>query len=302
MDAMAAYRYCEEVTRARAGNFSLGIRMLPPPKRRALSAVYALARRVDDIADGPVGSPEDRLRALADVRASLPAISPSATDPVLAALGDAAVRYDLPLGAFEDLLDGAAMDVRGTAYETFEQLETYARRVAGSIGRLTVAVLGTAAGDRPRAMALGDDLGVAMQLTNILRDLREDRAAGRVYVPAEDLSRFDVPPDLLGEDGRGVDRARLGGLIRFEAARARAWFDRGLRLLPLLDGRSAACVAAITGVYRRILDRVERRPEAVLLGRISLPGWEKAWVAARSLAVPRALAGAGSRARAGITR
>jgi 15-cis-phytoene synthase len=294
VDAAAAFRYCEQVTRARAGNFSYGIRLLPLAKRRALSAVYALARRIDDIGDGDgAGSPEERLGSLEAARASLATISSSSPDPVLAALGHAAARCDLPMGAFEELIDGAQMDVRGTSYRTFDDLEVYARRVAGSIGRLSLGVFGTAGGDRDRGMALADDLGVAMQLTNILRDVREDRATGRVYLPAEDLARFDVPEDLLGEDGREVDRARLGGLIRFEAARARSWFGRGLGLLPLLDARSASCVGAMAGIYRRILDRVERHPEAILRGRVSLPGWEKAWVAARSLAGPRAMAGAG---------
>src|SRR5262249_55468220 len=130
-------------------------------------------------------------------------------DPVLAALGDVAVRFALPLGPFEDLLDGTETDVRGATYRTFEDLETYARRVAGSIGRMSVWVLGTPARHRDRAMALGDDLGVAMQLTNIVRDVREDRARGRVYLPAEDLERFGVPSDLLGEAGHDVDRERL---------------------------------------------------------------------------------------------
>jgi phytoene synthase len=285
MNADAAYRYCEAVTRTRAGNFSYGIRLLPTPKRRALSAVYALARRIDDIGDG-IGSPPHKLRALAEVRAALPTIAPSSSDPVLAALGDAARRAPIPLAAFGDLVDGAEMDVRSTSYRTFDELEVYCRRVAGSIGRLSVGVFG--AGDLDAAMALGDDLGVAMQITNILRDVREDRAAGRVYLPEEDLDRFGCGPDLSAVTNPDA----VADLVRFEAARARDWFRRGLRLLPLLDARSAACVAAMAGIYRRILDRMDRHPEEVLRGRVSLPGWEKAWVAARSLAGPRALAGA----------
>lgn len=117
-----------------------------------------------------------------------------------------------------------------------------------------------------------------MQLTNILRDVAEDRRRGRVYVPAEDLARFGCGSEL---EGRADDLARL---ISFEAARARRWFERGLRLVPLLDHRSASCVSAMSGIYRRVLDRIERRPLAVLSGRVSLPTWEKAWVAARSLA------------------
>jgi phytoene synthase len=166
------------------------------------------------------------------------------------------------------------MDVRGTHYETFADLLPYSRRVAGSIGRLSLGVFETA--DRATAAAHADDLGVAFQLTNILRDIREDLARGRVYIPAEDLERFGC--DLEAPD---PDVAELVG---FEADRARAWFDVGLRLLPLLDRQSASCVAAMAGIYRRLLARIERRPELVLRGRVSLRSWEKGWVAVRSLA------------------
>jgi phytoene synthase len=273
-----AYRQCEEVTRSRAGNFYYGIRLLPPPKRRALCAVYAFARRIDDIGDG--ASPLEEQRLLLDsARETLSSVSASSSDFVIAALGDAAARFPLPLEAFGDLIDGVEMDVRGERYPTFDALEVYCRRVAGSIGRLSVAIFGTS---RPRqAAALADDLGVAMQLTNILRDLREDRARGRVYVPADDLARYGCDPGL-----EAADPISLGAMVRFEASRARQWFDRGLGLLPLMDGRSASCVGAMTGIYRRILARLERRPGEALRGRVSLPAWEKAWVAARSVAGP----------------
>jgi 15-cis-phytoene synthase len=271
-----AYRHCEEVTKTRAANFSYGIRLLPPPKRRALSAIYAFSRRIDDIGDG--GLPAQRqLELLAEARRGLSAIDPSSSDPVLAALGDAHQRFALPISAFGELIDGVEMDVRGTAYPTFSTLEIYCRRVAGSIGRLSVAVFGASAPED--AAPLADDLGVAMQLTNILRDIREDLARGRVYLPEEDLARFGLD-GRLGE----ADAEAVANLIRFEAKRAREWFGRGLPLLPMLDGRSASCVSAMTGIYRRILARLERHPEDTLRRRVALPTWEKAWVAARSLA------------------
>jgi phytoene synthase len=144
--------------------------------------------------------------------------------------------------------------------------------VAGSVGRLCLAIFADGANTNGGA-ALADDLGVAMQLTNILRDVREDRERGRTYLPAEDLRRFDCSDELPDAE-----------LIRFEAARAVEWFDRGLRLTEELDGRSASCVLAMTGIYRCILERIARDPNEVLRRRISLPAWEKAWVAARSLA------------------
>jgi 15-cis-phytoene synthase len=280
-----AYRVCEDITRVEAANFFYGIRLLPRDKRQAMSAVYAFARRVDDIGDG-ADDGSVKLAALAAERASLTVIADGANGPggagsewvgdaVTVALADAHRRFDLPLEALELLIEGVELDVRDTRYETFDELVVYCRDVAGSIGRLCLAIF--TGGDGGHA-ALADDLGVAMQLTNILRDVREDFEHGRVYLPAEDLRRFGCPemPDVSPE------------LIRFEARRAEEWFDRGLGLVDVLDSRSASCVLAMTGIYRRILERIARRPDDILQKRISLPVWEKAWLAARSLAGVRA--------------
>lgn len=281
----AAYRRCARITRERARNFHYGIRLLPAERYRALCAVYALARRIDDVGDEP-GERDGKLARLDAIRGDLERLAaavrrggpwPDRRDPVLLAMADAARRFPIPLGAFADLVDGVEMDVRGARYRSFEDLVGYCRRVAGSVGRLSVGVFG--ASDPALASRLGDDLGVAMQLTNILRDVREDRAMGRVYLPAEDLEAFGCPPDPLDAPPEA-----LGAVLRFEASRARGWFAGGLRLLPLLDRRSAACVEAMTGIYRRLLDRIERAPTEVLRRRLSLPAWEKAWVATRSLA------------------
>jgi 15-cis-phytoene synthase len=275
MNEDLAFRRCEEVTRTRAKNFYYGIRLLPGSKRRALCAVYAFARRVDDIGDGSLPD-DEKLRRLADARRSLDEASPDAPDPVLAALGHARARFAIPVDAFGDLIDGVAMDVRGRTFERFSDLEAYCRQVAGSIGRLSVGVFGAA---DPAAMPRADDLGVAMQLTNILRDVREDLGRGRVYLPREDLDRFGCGVDLAN-----ASPVAVGELVRFEVGRARSWFERGRQLLPLLDPRSGSCVSAMAGIYRLILDRIERHPQEVLLRRVSLAPWEKAWVSVRSLA------------------
>jgi 15-cis-phytoene synthase len=268
-----AYAYCQNVTRQEAANFYYGIRLLPKERRGALSAIYALARRVDDIGDGSARR-EEKLRRLDEERRNLQSIDTAYDDPVLVALADAILRFPIPVEAFEELIDGVEMDVVGTRYVTFADLLPYCRRVAGAIGRLSLGVF--EARDRETASVYADDLGVAFQLTNILRDIREDLGNGRVYVPAEDLERFGC--DLSAPDGRIVD------LIRFEADRAEAWFESGLKLLPLLDRQSAACVGAMAGIYRRLLARIERRPDLVLRGRVSVPTWEKGWVAVRSIA------------------
>jgi phytoene synthase len=277
VNAATAVKYCEDVTRSRARNFWYGIRLLPEPKRQALASVYAMARRIDDVGDGTAPLPEKR-SGLDRIEASLGDASPSSADPVLAALGVAAERFPLPMGAFRDLVDGVRMDLDDHRYETWDDLELYCRRVAGSVGRLSLGVFGP--GDPQDDPRLADELGVAMQLTNVLRDVREDLERGRVYLPAEDLERFDVTRDDLrpGHGGHTED------LVRFEAGRARHWFARGLRLLGHLDRRSAACAGAMAGIYRRLLNRIDASPEAVLERRLSLPGWEKAWVATRALA------------------
>ena len=280
------YRSCEALTRARAGNFYYGIRLLPAPKRRAMCAVYAYARRVDDIGDG-TEPPERKLALLGAAKTQL---GTPHDDVRILALADAERRFGLPHAALEDLLAGVEMDVRGKTYETFEELVEYCRRVAGSIGRLSLAIFGTS--DWELAEPLADDLGVAMQLTNILRDVREDLDRGRVYLPGEDLRRFGCA------ELEAAPRPAFEALMTFEVARARQWFDRGLALLDLIDGRSGACVGAMTGIYRRILERIERDPPAVLERRVSLPPWEKTWVAVRSLkagsAKAPAAAGVGS--------
>jgi 15-cis-phytoene synthase len=269
------YESCEALTRSAAANFYYGIRLLPPDKRRAMCAVYAFARRVDDIGDG-FEPAERKLELLAGARADLASTNGSL---MRVALADAEARFALPRDALTDLIAGVEMDVHGHQYETFDDLVLYCRRVAGSIGRLCLAIFG--ATDMARADRLADDLGVAMQLTNILRDVREDLDNGRVYLPAEDLRRFGCA-DLRAAPPDGFAR-----LISFEADRARQWFDRGLGLLDLVDGRSASCVAAMTGIYRRILDRIDRSPEVVLDHGVSLPPWEKTWVTIRSLAGAR---------------
>jgi phytoene synthase len=337
--AQEAYRRCEAITRRTAANFYYGIRLLSPERRRAMCAVYAFARRVDDIGDGMLAR-EEKLRRLdeqARALATLPGGEVGATgvaiesagasmaktkpprapgvpplpaqgDPVMAALADAYVRFDVPPDALQALIAGVRMDVEGVTYESFEDLVLYCRRVAGAIGRACLAIFALrdpAGTDLAVAKRLADDLGVALQLTNILRDVREDAESGRVYLPAEDLRRFGLIAagdereaagtivrlaDRSAIDGYGMtadgERAEAGwldALVRFQADRARSWFDRGMALAPLLDRRSAACLLAMAGIYSRLLSRIAADPERALRERVSLPMREKTWVAARSM-------------------
>ncbi len=274
----AAYARCEEITAHEAKNFAYGIRLLSGEKRRAMSALYAFARRVDDVGDGP-GSAADKLAALAEIRAQIGALGTDVAenDPVLVALGDAMRTFPIPQDALGELVTGCEMDCGQQRYETFDDLAVYCRCVAGSIGRLSLGVFGST--DPSRAPGLADTLGVALQVTNILRDIVEDRdVMGRIYLPQQDLERFGCTSDASGP------RAALVDVVRFEASRAHQRYAEGLELLELLDHRSRACVSAMAGIYLRLLVRIERDPLAVVERRVSVPAWEKAWVAARSLA------------------
>jgi 15-cis-phytoene synthase len=304
------YARCEAITRRQAANFYYGIRLLPRERRHAMSAVYAFARRIDDIGDGTLASAEKlrlldaEAQALATLEAGRP-VPGERHDAVLSALADARVRFPPAPGTLGELIEGVRMDVAGVSYESFDELVLYCRRVAGAIGRVCLAIFGLREGHSgmAQAEALADDLGVALQITNILRDVREDAENGRVYLPAEDLRRYGL---LEGSEEQGHTAARLAelaraagspelrevhaeeleqvaALVRFEAARGREWFARGMTLGALLDRRSAACLMAMAGIYRRLLDRIERDPLGAFASRMSLPAREKAMVAARGM-------------------
>ncbi|MBX6355093.1 MAG: presqualene diphosphate synthase HpnD [Micromonosporaceae bacterium] len=274
-----AYRECEAITKAQARNFYYGIRLLPAAKRSVLCAVYALARRIDDIGDGDLPTGQ-KVTALAQLRQALGDMARS-DDPVLLAVADAARRFPIPLGAFAEIVDGVEMDVTGRTYATFDELVVYCRCVAGSVGRLCLGVFGSK--PDPQASAYADALGIALQQTNILRDIREDLGNGRVYLPQSDLDSFGVELKL-DERGALVDKdGELAALISFSAERARRWYADGLRLMPLLDRRSAACCGAMAGIYSRLLARIAADPTTVYDKRMSLSGREKASVALRAL-------------------
>lgn len=268
-----AYRVCRTTVRASGSSFYRGMSLLPAERRDAIFAIYTLARRIDDVADGPL-EPDAKLARLSEFRAGLGAIRTS-SDAALVALADASARLPIPLDAFEDLIDGAEMDVRGVEYEAFPELERYCRRVAGSIGRLSLGVFETT--DRATATLLADDLGVALQLGNIVRDISEDIPRGRVYLPTEDLERFSC------RVGNGSLEGPAELLVAFEAQRALEWLGRGLRLVPYLDRRSAAAVLAMTESYRLLLERLAFEPGAALRTRPRLRRWEKGRVLGRSL-------------------
>lgn len=268
-----AYAECRARARSAGSSFYTGMLLLPPRRRAAMLALYALAREIDDVGDEPDDA-ESKLRRLDELRASLDDLD-AATDPVLVAVADVLRRYPVPVEAFHDLVDGVESDVRGKRYRTFAELEVYCGQVAGSIGRLAVGVFD--ARDRPRASRLANDLGVALQIGNILRDVREDLALGRHYLPEEDLARFGCAYTEAGIDGP------VELVLAFEAQRGLDFLERGLELVPLLDRRSAASVLAMAGGYRKLLTRIALDPSLPLSRRISLNRWDKTVVLAQSL-------------------
>jgi phytoene synthase len=241
-----AYAEVERLTRARARNFAYGIMLLPKPKRRAIAAIYAFAREVDDVADDPGladGAKRQRLEAL---RGGLE--DRAAPEAMFVALADARRRYAIPERALHDLVDGGLQDTEQTRYATFADLRGYCRRVAGAVGIACVAVYG--GGDAGRA----ETLGIALQLINIIRDVAEDWTLGRVYLPQDELAEFGVSE---ADIAAGHCSAEWRALMAWQAARAREHLAEGRTLLPLLDRRSAACVAAFANLYAVTLDRIE---------------------------------------------
>jgi phytoene synthase len=239
MNTEHAYAEVQRVTRARAKNFAYGIMVLPREKRRAIAAVYAFAREVDDIADGDAGA-EAKREGLEALRAALDDPPPTAMH---VALADARRRFGVPRDALSALVDGGLQDLEKTRYENFDELRGYCEKVAGAVGVACIAVYGS--DDVERAMTLG----IALQLINIMRDIDEDRRLGRVYLPQDELERFGVTELAVTPEWRE--------LMAFQAARARAHLEEGLRLLESLDRRSALCVSTFAGIYRGQLDRME---------------------------------------------
>jgi phytoene synthase len=260
-----AYAEVQRVTRARAKNFAYGIMVLPRPKRRAIAAIYAFAREVDDVADGdaPDVVKRDRLEGLRD-RLDAPPVT-----AMEVALADARARYEIPLAALAELVEGGLQDLTKTRYAGFDELRAYCEKVAGAVGVACVAVYGSDDTDRART------LGVALQLINIIRDVDEDRRLGRIYLPQDELERFGV--DELAESPEWRE------LMAFQAHRARAHLAEGLLLLDSLDRRSALCVSTFAGLYRAQLDRIEANGFDVFGSSVRLSAPEKLAVIARGL-------------------
>jgi 15-cis-phytoene synthase len=273
----ASYAWCERLARAQAGNFYHAFRLLPADQRRAMCALYAFLRIADDLADGP-GGRDEKARALEGWRRQLHgALEGDYRHPVHPALHHTVARYGVPREYLDDVLDGVEMDLRIDRYDTFADLYRYCYRVASAVGLACVHVWGFT---DDRAKPLAEAAGVALQLTNILRDLGEDAGRGRVYLPREDLERFGYPAESLA---RRVRDDRFRALMRFEAERARGYYEAAAPLTGLLRPPGRAVFQVMLRTYRGLLGVIVRRDYDVFSRRARLSRLHKLWLTARAL-------------------
>ena len=275
MTLAESYAWCEGVARSQAKNFYYSFLLLSKPQRRAMCAIYAFMRYCDDLSDDE-GIP-DPAAAIARWREDLAAaLAGRAGDhPVWPAFIDAVSQYKIPHQYFYDMIDGVSSDLEPRRIQTFEELYDYCYHVASVVGLTVIHIFGFESQD---ALLLAEKCGIAFQLTNILRDVREDAEKNRVYLPAEDLARFAVSPATF------EPRERFIELMRFEAQRARDYYRESAPLVGLIDAGSRASLRALIGIYSRLLDRIVASDYDVLARRVRVPTWEKLWVLMRSVA------------------
>jgi len=283
-----AYSVCRGITRSRAKNFYYGFLVLPKKKRRALCAVYAFMRRCDDIADDPSLPVRDRRQKLdvwLDAFHAAQAGHPT-DDPILLALTDAQRRFGIPAGLLDALAFGTAMDVEEDSeqptssglqvqYRSFEDLERYCYNVASVVGLVCIRIFGY---NKPDAEPLAERCGLAFQLTNIIRDVKEDAALGRVYLPGKDMSEFGISATEIAST---VDPARIRPLLALQAQRAFENYRAAEDLIPLIDEDSQPALWVLVTIYRGLLEKIVRLNYDVFTRRVSLSVWEKLKILSR---------------------
>ena len=272
-------RYCRDLTRREARNFYWGFLALPREQRGAIYALYSFARQIDDAVD--VNETSDDGFALQRERLDECFARPHGQterqgDPVMKVLRHVVGEYDIPRGELEALIEGVEMDLQVSRYASWEELRPYCHRVASTVGRMCVRIFSF---DDESALERADELGLAMQLANILRDVREDAQHGRVYLPIEELNRFNVTAERLAT---GDPEPGWEPLVRLQATRAHQYFDSGLKVTQMIPRRAAACVLTMAGMYQQILAEIENDPYLPFRRRASLRKRTKLIVMARS--------------------
>lgn len=274
-----SYAHCRQIARGSASSFYYSFLLLPKRKRMAMCALYAFLRRTDDLGDS--GEPEaERRSGLKAWRQALErAQSGDHHDPLFPALADTMQAFRIPQEYLHDVIDGVEMDLEPVAYQTFEHLEQYCQRVASSVGLACLRIWGA----RPGGEQPARRCGLAFQLTNILRDLKEDAARDRVYLPREDLDRFGYTPEDLRA---GVRDDRFRKLMQFEIARTEGLFDEAQSLHRWLEADGRRIFGSMLAVYRALLDEIKRLDGDVFSARVRLSRWRKMSIASRFLLQP----------------
>jgi len=270
MNVEESYAWCRRVARKQAKNFYYSFLLLSAPQRRAMCAIYAFMRYCDDLSDDE--GIADRADAIARWRNDLKsALEGSVPDhAVWPAFVDTVQRYDIPHEYFFDMIDGVTSDLNPRRILTFEELYDYCYHVASVVGLTIVHIFGFASpSDKAAALKLAEKCGVAFQLTNILRDVREDSEKGRVYLPAEDFRRFGVSPQTFEPHDEFL------AMMEFEARRARDFYYQSAPLIAMIDARCRPSLRALIGIYSRLLDRIIASDYDVVRRRIRVPAWEK---------------------------
>jgi phytoene synthase len=270
-----SYEYCRRVARRRAKNFYYSFVLLSRPQRNAMCAIYAFMRYCDDLSDEPGATRAAIDRWRAEMEEAL--AGRFSSHPVWPAFYHTVRRFGIPPQYFREMIDGVLSDLEPRRFEPFERLYRYCYQVASVVGLTIIHIFGF---DTRSALPLAEKCGVAFQLTNILRDIREDAERGRIYLPAEDLRRFGVSEEDLCAGRRGEPFLRL---MAFESERARAYYNDSRPLLDLIHPRSRASLWALIAIYSRLLERIEQGNFDVFRHRVRLPLWEKSWIVWRAL-------------------
>jgi phytoene synthase len=285
-----AYSVCKGIARRSAKNFYYGFLVLPSDKRNALCAVYAFMRHADDISDDPNLDPRQKREKLGEwLQSTNNVFAGNPTDdPVLMALADAQKRFKIPPQLFEKLVQGTSMDldipangdVPAVVCRTFEDLKQYCYYVASIVGLVCIRIFGY---EDKKAEFLAEDCGLAFQLTNIIRDVKEDAGMGRIYIPEEDLVRFNLAADQLAPNGLGgpAKSELLRPVLEYEADRARRYYESAKWLMELVEEDSRPALWVLVEIYSRLLKKISERNYDVLTERVSLTLWEKLRVLSR---------------------
>jgi phytoene synthase len=270
-----SYEYCRHVARSRAKNFYYSFLLLSAQQRKAMCAIYAFMRYCDDLSDEPGATRSAIERWRQELEDALQ--GRFSGHPVWPAFHHTVSRFGIPHDYFRQMIAGVVSDLEPHRFQTFEQLRGYCYQVASVVGLTIIHIFGF---DTRSALPLAEKCGVAFQLTNILRDIREDAERGRIYLPTEDLERFGVTEEDLRTGNRSP---AFLSLMAFEAARARSYYNESQPLLDLIHPRSRPSLWALISIYSRLLDRIERSNYDVFSRRVRLSLFEKSWIVVRAL-------------------